>query len=332
MSGVMKPRPYVQIQAAAVLVASVIALAVLGKEVTLAVAIALMVATVIWGYFGARYYWLLSKSGLTRSGHRGERDAVMLGCLVIGLIVPSGLAWCGVGVGDLELFNAPLKGGEAILITLSVLMIPLSIFVSSSVDWYLIRPFREGVHGEPACQATAQESGQTMDYARYWVLHRMVSEFLAYAGIVGVIALSATVAGQATHSETGKNVFNLIGLLGVLGWSLAELGKLKAALDFVRYPTCGLASWVRGRSEEGEELSGFVLDVSVNPGVQLIGEPRGYLAPDISDPDSSIPLKHRRTIKPITPAVEVCAGGKCEFWVPDCEVGLRELAEHGNAA
>jgi hypothetical protein len=328
----MKPRPYVQIQAAAVLVVSVIALAVLGKEVTLAVAITFMVATVIWGHFAARYYWLLSKSGLTRSGHRRERDAVMLGCLVVGLILPSALAWCGVCIGDLELFKPPLKGGEAILITLSVVMIPLSILVSSSVDWYLIRPFREGIHDEPACQDSAQGSGQAMDYARYWVLHRMVSEFLAYAGIVGVIALSGTVAGEATHSESGKNIFNLIGLLGVLCWSLVELGKLKAALDFVRYPTCGLASWVRGRSEEGEELSGFVLDVSVNPGVQLIGEPRGHPAPDISDPDNSIPLKHRRTIKPITPPVKVCAGGKCEFWIPDCEVGLRQLAERGNAA
>jgi hypothetical protein len=328
----MKPRPYVQLQAIVVLLVTVVALGVLGEEVGLAVAITISIGTAIWVHFTARYHWLLSRAAATRTRERAHKDRVMLACLAVGLLLPAALAWCAFAIGDLEPITPPLRDGEAILITLSVLLIPLGILVSSSIDWYLIRPFREGAHGEPACRPDMQKSGRTMDYARYWILHRMVSEFLAYAGVVGVISLSATIAGQATHSETGKNVLNLIGLLGVLGWSLVELGKLKAALEFVRYPTCGLGEWVRGRTEEGEEISGFVLDVSTKPGVQLIEEPRGHPAKDIAEEDRCVPLSHRRTIKRIDPPVPVCPGGKCEFWVPDCEVGLRELERQAGSA
>jgi hypothetical protein len=325
----MKPKPYVRLQAAALLLIVAIILGILGEEVALSLAISLSVGALIWIWFSARYHWLLLRSNRARSEHRRGRDTVMHLCLLVGLVLPCALAWFWGPLG-VEIIEAPLHGGEAVVLSLSVLIVPLSILVSSSVDWYLIRPYREGAHDDPVCQPSAHISGRAMDYARYWVLHRMVSEFLAYAGIVGVIALASTIAGQATHSESGKNVLNLIGLLGVLGWSLVELGKLKAALEFVRYPTCGLGDWVTGRSDEGEEPRGFVLDVSTDPGVQLIDEPRGPDAEDISDYERSIPLKHRRTIKAIAPLRPTCPGLKCEFWVPDCEVGLREI-EAGKA-
>jgi hypothetical protein len=65
--------------------------------------------------------------------------------------------------------------------------------------------------------------------------------------------------------------------------------------------------------------------VSIDPGVQLIEEPRGHPAQDIALQDRSVPLGQRRTIKPIAAPRPICPGLKCEFWIPDCEVGLREL-------
>jgi len=291
-------------------------------------AVALSVGCAIWGYFALLYG---SRRRLDRSVDRKSKDRAMLTCLLVGLLLPGGLAWFVAIFGELNAIDPPLQGGAAAVTSLSALLIPLSMLVSSSVDWYLIRPFREGVHELPACQPEIQKSEKAMVYARYWIMHRMVTEFLVYASIIGLIALAATIVGQNTHSETGKNIFNLIGLVGIVGWSLSELGKLKAALEFVRFPTCGLASWVAGRTEDGLDISGFVLDVSIMPGVQLIEEPRGNPAPDIALKNHSVPLAYRNTIELIPPPHQVCPGRNCEFWIPDCEIGLRRREQQAGA-
>lgn len=321
----MKPKPYVQLQAAGTLIVAAACLSLLGYGTALSVAITLSIGCAVWVYFALLYASRRRRSELERSEDRAGKDRAMIGCFFVGLVLPATLAWCDVGLGGADLVDPPLHGGEAVLSSMCALLIPLSMLVSSSVDWFLIRPFREGVHELPACQGEVQASGRAMDYARYWILHRMVAELFVYAAIVGLIALIVTIVGQNTDSETGKNVFNLIGLVGIVGWSLTELGKLKAALEFVRYPTCSLASWATGRTKAGEEVSGFVLDVSIDPGIQLIDEPRGHPAPDIALEDRSVPLAFRRTIRAIAPPQPVCPGRKCEFWIPDCEIGLRQL-------
>lgn len=321
----MRPRPYVQLQAIAVLIVAAVAALILGPGAALAMAIALSVGCAIWGYFALLYALRRRRSEPRRSADRASKDRAMVLCLFLGFLLPLGLLWCDVGLDGLGTIESPLGQGESVLTALCLVLIPLSMLVSSSVDWYLIRPFREGVHDLPACQPEIQAGSRAMDYARYWILHRMVAEFFVYAAIVGLIALIATIVGQRTDSETGKNIFNLIGLVGIVGWSLSELGKLKAALEFVRYPTCSLASWVAGRNDAGQDISGFVLDVSIDPGIQLIEEPRGHPAWDVASKDRSVPLKYRRTIEPIQARTPVCPGRDCEFWIPDCEVGLRRL-------
>jgi hypothetical protein len=329
----MKPKPYVQLQALGVLLVTIVCLVVLGSEAALALAVSLSVGGTIWGYFALFYTRRRRRSDFARSVDRASKDGAMRICFFVGLLLPGGLAWGIALAGTPDLIAPPLQGGQAALTSLGALLIPLSMLLSSSVDWYLIRSFREGVHDLPACQPEIQAGGRTMDYARYWVLHRMVAEFFVYAAIVGLIALTVTIAGENTDSKTGENVANLVGLVGIVSWSLSELGKLRAALEFVRYPTrCGLASWVTGRTKGGVDISGLVLDVSIKPGVQLIGEPRGHPAPDIAEEARSVPLYYRDTIEPVAPPVPVCPGRECEFWIPDCEIGLRRLEAQGDVA
>lgn len=329
----MKPKPYVQLQALGALLVTIACLVVLGSEAALTLAVALSAGGAIWGYFALLYTRRRRRSELARSGDRASKDGAMRVSFVVGLLLPCGLAWCVVVSGMPDLIAPPLQGGQAALTSLGALLVPLSMLLSSSVDWYLIRSFREGVYDLPACQPEIQAGGRAMDYARYWILHRMVAEFFVYAAIVGLIALTVTIAGENTDSKTGENIFNLIGLLGIVSWSLSELGKLRAALEFVRYPTkCGLASWVSGRTGGGLDISGLVLDVSVKPGVQLIDEPRGHPATDIADKARSVPLYYRDTIEPVVAPVLVCPGRVCEFWIPDCEIGLRRLEAQSDAA
>jgi hypothetical protein len=317
----MKPKYYVLIQAAATLLATLLILVVLGRGPALAIAVAISSGLVIWVAFSSVYASRRRRSGRRLSQHRRERDQAMVRCLVVGLLIPAGLSW-GKAATGLEVMEPPVDSGQAVILALSVIVFPLSLLVSSSADWYFIRPFREGVYGDPVCRADHQQ-GQTMAYAQYWILHRMISEFLIYAAVVGIGAIATVLSKNATHSESGKDILGLVGPLGIAIWSIKELTRLQAALKFVRYPTCGLGEWVTGRNAECADIGGFVLDVATDPGVQLIEKPRGHPAKDISEPKRSVPLAQRSGISSEEPPRELCQG-RCEFWVPDCEVGLLE--------
>lgn len=324
----MKPRPYVQIQAFLALVAVALVLIVLGRTAALAAAVFVSVGLATWLFFLIRYLILVKRSGDPRSRQRRGKDRAMLGCLIVGLIVPAGLAWLEFGVFGYDTIGRPLRDGEAVVASIGFLAIPFGILVSSSVDWYLIRPFREGVCNEPVCRSEVHEEGRGMDYARYWILHRMVSEFTVYAGILVLVGLFFAVGSTLIHSEEGKSAIGFVGGLGIAVWSISELSGLRAALMFIRYPHCELGSWVAGRTADCIDISGFVLDVSISPGVQLIREPRGHPAPDIADKHQSVPLGQAHNIAQIDPPLVPCSE-RCEFWVPDCEVGLRELEDAG---
>lgn len=319
----MRPRPWVQLQATAVLLVTTAVLVVLGDEAAPAAAVFLSVGTALWSWFSLRYRWLRARSPFSRSADRASKDATMVVCFILGLLVPTACAWI-VTLGELRVIAPPLHGLEAALSGASLIVVPLSILVSSSVDWYLIRAFREGVYDHPACQPEIQRTSRPMDYARHWISHRMAAEFFVYVAISIAIATAAIVAGNASD-ETGENVLNMLGAAGVIAWTLKELGKLRDGIEFVRFPSCGLANWVTGPTESNEQISGFVLDVSLDPGVQLIEEPRGHPAQDIALKERSVPLRQCRKIKPIAAPRPICPGGQCEFWIPDCEVGLRAL-------
>jgi hypothetical protein len=322
----MKPRPYVQIQAFLTLVAVALVVVLLGRPAALAAAVFVSIGLAVWLFFFVRYLVLVKRAGDPRSKYRRSRDRAMFGCLIVGLIGPATLAWLEFVVFGYDPIGRPLQNGEAVVAALGFLAIPLGILVSSSVDWYLIRPFREGVYNEPVCQPEIHKEGRGMDYARYWVMHRMVSEFIVYAGVVVLVGLFFAVGSTLIHSEEGRGALGFIGGLGIAVWSISELSGLRAALAFVRYPHCELGTWVAGRTTDCIDISGFVLDVSVSPGVQLISEPRGHPAPDIADKHSSVPLRQAHNIERINCPLVPCSE-KCEFWLPGCEVGLRELEE-----
>jgi hypothetical protein len=321
----MKPRPYVEIQAVISMLVAALVLGVLGREADLPAAVTLTVGLSIWIFFLGRYRLLLRKAPNPRSDQRRGKDKIMVGCFVLGLVLPTTLAWVDFVALRLDPFGAILSPGEAAIASAGVLTIPLSILVSSSVDWHLIRPFREGVLNEPTCRPEIHESGRGLDYAKYWVLHRMVSEFLAFGAVVVLAGLFFAIISTAVHSEEGKSAASFVGGLAIAIWSASKLSGLEAALGFVRYSyaNCELGSWVRGRTDTCVDIEGFVLDVSISPGLQLIKTPRGDPAKDIADKRKSVPLKQVENVDSATPPAPLCST-RCEFWNPACEVGLRE--------
>lgn len=317
----MKPHPNVRLQAVAVAVVALVALAVLDEAAAWPIAGAATVGAVIWLYYAVRYRRL--RGGV--SDLRAGRDAVMRGNFVLGLAGPAVVAWAVAFAGGVGLVEPPLEGAPANLLALATVLIPLSMLVSSGLDWYLIRPWRDGVFGPPACQPQHHKSS-SRDYTMYWVMHRMVSEFLVFASVALLVADVTYVAADQTDSPGGQAVIGFVSLVGFGVWAAQEIAKLRAAIDFVRYPTPGVGQWIVGRNEFGP-LDGFALDVSVDPGMQLISEPRGKGAADIVTPDRSIPLRNRKSIEAVESPVQVCPRGRCQFWFPDCEWGLTPPVE-----
>jgi hypothetical protein len=208
-------------------------------------------------------------------------------------------------------------------------MVPLSMLVSSSVDWYLIRSFREGVIGEPACRSDVHDSQSAVDVLRHWAMHRLVCEFVLWVSVAVGIGFTASLIENATDNPTSKATWNLIGFVGIAAWSTGELTKLRAAVDFMRYPSVGLGQFVRGRNATCKTIRGYVHDLALEPGVQLINEERGHPAPDISYPERSVPLRLRETLTLAKEPRRRCEA-ECEFWVPFCEVGIRALEDEQN--
>lgn len=320
----MKPKPYVQLQALTTLLVSVVALVFLGSQAADATAPALTLGAAIWLWFGWRYRHRRLAWPEDRSSTRAARDKVMVQCFAIGLALPAALAWIVAIAGpSAELVTPPVGDGQNVIVGLCVVLIPLSILVSSSVDWYLIRAFREGVYGQPSCRTAG--TPESVDHVRHWVMHRFACEVVLWLAVTVGIAFITAAFEEGTSSDSGKTMLNLVGLLGILGWTYTEMAKLKPALDFIRYPnSVGLGDWAEGENHKGKHISGFVLDVALEPGVQLIEQPRGYPARDVSKPECSVPLAERETLSPLDPPRPLCQTS-CEFWVPDCEVGIREI-------
>ncbi|UUY01585.1 hypothetical protein LRS13_12655 [Svornostia abyssi] len=331
----MNPPSYVRLQALATLLLSVTALALLGSGVAFVLLLILVGAQAVWIWMGTWY--LLSRrrwerrdpSAHARSAQRADLDRVMARNDVIGILLP---ALAALGVTALgpsnQLYVPPVAGTMEVIIAICGISVPLSMLVSSSVDWYLIRSFREGVIGAPACQPHVAGSDASVSHLKYWVMNRLVCEFIVWIAVAIGIGYLSSLVENATSDPTSKATFNLLGFIGIAAWSIRELAKLPTAVEFVRFPSVGIGQHVTGRNPDCDMISGYVHDVALVPGVQLIEAPVGNPAKDFSLPKRSVPLRQRDTLEDATataPHPHRCAS-HCEFWIPACEVGLRSPA------
>jgi hypothetical protein len=330
----MKPRPNVMLQALATGLLSVAALATLGRHGAPVLLGALALAELVWAWMAVAY-WLRRRDWQARdptrharSGQRRRLDRVMARNNLLGIVGPAAVCVAVLALGQAhEPYTPPVRGTTEVIVALCAVMVPLSMLVSSSVDWYLIRAFREGVIGEPACRPSVAGSDASVNYLRYWVMHRLVCEFVLWVSVAVGIGFVSALIENATHDPTSKATFNLLGFIGIAAWSTRELAKLPTAIDFVRYPSVGLGQYVTGRNPTCQRIRGFVHDVALHPGVQLIDDPLGDPAPDITFPEKSVPLRLRESLRDASERAKPkqrCAQA-CEFWVPACEVGLRAL-------
>jgi hypothetical protein len=329
----MNPRPYVWKMSLLTAGVVVPALLLMTRPADLALAILCSSGAVIWLFFGVQYLFRKERP----SDARRRKDRAMRECFLAGILLPAAAAWACVAGADSALpYDRPIDGTTAVVIACCLAVIPLSVIVSSAVDWYLIRPFREGVYGAPVCQHVDTERAREA-YASYWVLHRGICEFVVYSAIAGIIAFGTATVAVSSRDPRVLAALNIIGVGAIVWPGTKLLWLLRYALAFVMKPRPGLGDWVTGRNCDRETIEGFLVDLSIAPGVQLIERPADETAADedSGEPDKRyVALEDRGSLRRTTPSRPICRGGVCEFWIPDCEVGIRarEAAERRAAA
>jgi hypothetical protein len=261
------------------------------------------------------YHWRVRHR--RRSYHRATRDRIMIGCIVAGLALPTALA-IAVLAGPPEVWSPPLRSVPAHIAVIAAVAVFTSMLTSSCFDWYLIRSFRDGVLGEPACRTTEQDNEAALFYARAWIAHRTVAEIVGWGGTAIVLIVSIVAVQHLTTNPTWSGVLTYLAPSGAVYVAVGGylLRRLRYVPQYAQRPSPGLGRWVTGvvSNNEGEErhIDGFVVDVALGDGVQIISQDRSRKNVDLRDSFDLNVSEH-----------ELCPEA-CEHWIPQCERGLLE--------
>lgn len=319
----MKPRPIVQIQSALALATTLVAIAVCERPAALGAMIASGVGLGIAGFLAIRYERLTPVS--ERSKHRALRDQTMRTCIVAGLAVPLALSIYVVAAGALT--DPVLGGAPAHVAAVAACAVFASMLTSSCVDWYLIRAFRDGVLGEPACQMDRHDEETALYYARAWISHRTVAELLGWGGASAVLVVALVALQQSSSDPAWSAFFTYVAPAGAvylgIGGYLAR--RLRPVPGYVQRPSPGLGRWARGTivdcAGREQRVEGFVVDVALGVGMRILREPEGKL--------TEVPLEQAAKLSSVRRAL--CTE-RCEEWLgAQCERGLREAESKAGA-
>ncbi len=208
-----------------------------------------------------------------RDDDRRSHDRRALGCALLGFGIPLGAAiwaWQTPSFDGLLLHTGAAAFGAALVAVLFT-----AILTSSMIDWYLMLPFVLGLFGPPSWTDDESEVRRRRWYAQVWVFHRGGCELLAFTSVALLLAIGLVALGNAVSSDrTLPAAFESLGGAGIAFGLLHYLSsRIRDALEFMQSATVGLGMWVRTTDRFGRDVSGIVVDVSVHPGLKVVGPP-----------------------------------------------------------
>lgn len=312
----MRPRPIAQLQSGFALSAAIASIVLCGESGALGVIVASGLGAAVSGGLAIRYHHLVRQR--TRSAHRAKRDRIMTGCVAIGLIAPTVLGVVVLVSAPAD-WQPPLPSVPAHVAVIAAVAVFAAMLTSSCFDWYLTRPFRDGVIGPPVCQMDEHEDETVLYYAQAIIAHRTVAELVGWGGSAIVLIVALVAVQQSTRDPTWSGIFTYLAPSGAvylgIGGYLAK--RLRYVPQYVQSRSPGLGRWATGeiQREAGDprEIDGFVVDVALGQGLQTLSlgtRKREYV--DLRD------------VAQLTPSNRPLCGEVCERWIPQCERGLLE--------
>lgn len=279
----MDKEAFVPMQAVLLSVAFAATLAWCGERAAGAVVLVAGIGCLIWLVLAARFH-LKSRTGGTADGQSpGDREVVLYS--LAALVLPFGVA-LALWAGDLEFGFASVTGTW---VAVAVCVILAAIYLSSLVDRYFILPYVYGRFAspvwvedappEPAADPPAEEeSERTLSlkrrrmYAKLWVAHRTACEIIVFVGLALILSvLLIEIIDAVTFNETLPRAIESIGGAGIAVAVLGYVGpRARDGISFVLGGHAGLGAWVKGFDTYQREVEGYVVSVSVEPGVKVM--------------------------------------------------------------
>lgn len=303
----MNPSPYGVIQAVAMLVGAAFVYAACGEPIAKAARWVLLVSAATCSLLIVQYYLRRAASSTVASARRRRDDWIMLGCILVGVAAPLGATFL---VFDVVEMGGWFHQSDASVVAGACLMVAgAAILTSTAADWYLITPFVRGVIGPPSCRRAEHR----VRFAKWWIVHRTICEFLVYTGL----AFTVTIAAAGLTKEIASDDILDVALGSFIGASTAlglvtYLGpRFRDGVKYMQIQSAGLGTWAKGRDVDGRDIEGFVVDVSIEPGIQLRRTP--------DDAPSFVPLSRASMVQQMGARGPFCGPNECQGWVDKCE-------------
>lgn len=202
--------------------------------------------------------------GKARKDERARDDRKVTGQVAVVVLLPS--VFGGIAAG----YTPPLDSAPLTVGFTAVACFWLATYWSCLVDWYYIRPRRDGVVGHPPCHGGSED---WTTVTRLWYLHRGI--VVVVGAVAGVVALSAFALAALPReaSEDPVKVGSLIvaaaggglALSRLIYGSLATIGDVFTSCCFSA-PDIAIGEKLTG---DGVVLEGYVRDVAIE-GVTVV--------------------------------------------------------------
>jgi hypothetical protein len=195
---------------------------------------------------------------------------------------------------------------EALLTALGALF--LTVFLSSLIDWYYVRPRIDGFICAPPCLARTEEKGPWKILTRRWYIHRGLATlaYILFAIAVAVIVMIMLVREAPAVAGVIGGVSGLAGLLLIFAGPYRS--ELPAVTKWALSPAFVLGDDLRFEGIR-KAKRGYVLHVAV-PVVKLVPLDRNGRPTDAPfiEPKNSQLADAELEAKPTRACKEGCAG------------------------
>ena len=201
------------------------------------------------------------------------------------------------------------------------------LYVSSTIDWYIVKAWRDGIVIDPPCQSKGNRPSWLL-VTRVWLLHRIaatVGFFVALWTIVGLAWFEL-----AKHNGKSDWAIYLLGLVSpstlplFLRSYIASLGHaFGLAFGNLRISLSDYVSW----EDDGKHSEGIVYDVSIDNGYRVIDRHgRFHYLPLAQARDGNVTIDER---DPPPWTCEAVKGsqlmGASDHWMPRTHPSSRRL-------
>jgi len=304
--------------------AALLLLSLIGDNRTSVVVIAAAGAgALIWLLLNVHY--ALALGGRGRSGRRAKGDRRASYSSAIALPAPLIFAMLAVGHERLHVAPSALHDSSIRAVAVCAAAIALEIiFLSSLVDWYWIRAWRDGVVVDPPCCRKDREEWVTV--TRIWLHHRWIAAgatALAFWGLVGLLWFEL-----AKHfSDTDWIAYlltltspALIPALFMQPWLKALIKAIGMSFSNLHIALGDGVQW----TDHGKTIDGIAYDVSIDRGYRVIEQDGGthYLA--LAESDNAEVSERRPPAWVCDVACDVVSGAD-EFRLPRVKKSWRYL-------